>query len=255
MHKASSRRALLSSLALLPLLVVSCAQERGALRHVPASAPANVVAAHGITEGPVAPSDPHEAPRDLAEAPRLADLLRLALERSPVIRAAEARALAAGEGATIEGWLPNPQVMVGWYETSVETRVGPQEWSVGVRQSIPFPTKLSAKADIADSDAERMRIVYERMTRDVLVEVVRVAYEIAYIDDALAITVEIEALLERYTAAASVGETGSQVSELFRADTQRAQLENDRVILAELRFVEAQRMRSLRGASQDRGEP
>lgn len=213
--------------------------------------------AGGATSAPDAPPSPlmeraerdalsdESVPVELGTDPALVDLLRIALERSPVIAAARERAAAATEGAAIEGWLPNPQVMFGWYETSAQTRVGPQEWSLGVRQAIPFPTKLSTKADIADSEARRMRIVYERAARDVLVEVVQVAHEIVYIDEAVSVTGEIEALLQRYATAAAAGQTSSLVSELFRADTQRAQLENDRVILTELRAVEAQRLRGL----------
>ncbi len=57
--------------------------------------------------------------------------------------------------------------MLGWYATSVETRVGPQEFSIGISQTIPFPSKLSAKRDIASTLAARARIAYERTVRDV----------------------------------------------------------------------------------------
>ena len=220
------------------LLLAGCASDTAGVR--PLASPRLTDAAIAT---PTAPA-PANLP-DLSESPRLADLLRIAVDRSPVIHAARERALAAGEGAAIEGWLPNPQMMVGWYETSVETRVGPQQWSIGIRQNIPFPTKLDAKAEIANSEAARARIAYERYTRDVLVDVVQAAHEIAYIDAALQTTAEVEALLERYVAASAEGESDTLLSELFRADTQRAQLTNDRVTLTELRAVEAQHLRSL----------
>ena len=198
--------------------------------------------------GSPAPLSSVEAPAvddRFAVAPPLAALLESALARNPAIQAARARALAAGEGATIEGALPNPQLMLGWYETSVQTRVGPQEWSVGLQQAIPFPTKLGTRADIEESEAQRLRVAYERVVRDVLVEVVKVAHELAYIDEAVVVSAEIAALLDRYATAATKQDTSSLASELFRAETQRAQLKNDRVILAELRVVEAQRLRGL----------
>jgi len=227
---------------LLPLafavLVAGCAQDRAVLLEPPPPR-------FGDT-APTAPTAAAAAPDErFAAAPRLPALLQAALDRNPAIRAARARALAAREGPAVEGALPNPQLMLGWYETSVQTRVGPQEWSVGVQQAIPFPTKLDTKADIEESEARRMRVVYERVARDVLVEVVKVSHEIAYIDEAARVSGEIGALLERYTTAAAAQDTSSPVSELFRAETQRAQLENDKVILAELRVVEAQRLRSL----------
>lgn len=194
--------------------------------------------------GDLTPPPPSDLERRLAN-PTVADLLRLALDQSPRIAAARARALAAGEESAIEGWLPNPELSIGWYETSVQTRVGSQEWSVGIRQAIPFPTKLATRASIEDSEAREASVAYERAARDVAVDVVRTAYELAYLEEALAITGEIEALLLRYATYAAGGDSGSQVSELFRAESQRAQLANDRVLLAELRSVEQQRMKSL----------
>lgn len=182
---------------------------------------------------------------DLSESPPLALLLQIALSRNPRILGAGERARAAAEGPIAESWLPNPQVMIGWYQTSVETRVGSQRRSLSITQAVPFPTKLRARALAEGAEARRAAVVYERTTRDVLVEVVRSAHEIAYIDEAIAVTAEIAPLLERYVAAAAGGETGSLLPELFRAETQRAQLDNDRVILVELREAEVQHLRSL----------
>ena len=168
--------------------------------------------------------------------------MRLALQRNPRIHAARARAMAAAEVPRIDGALPDPRLMLGWYATSVETRVGPQEFSIGISQTIPFPSKLSAKREIASTLAVRARIAYERTVRDVLVEVVRATHELAYIDEAIEITARLAPLLERYVARAA---QASPARDLFRAETQRAELENDRVVLEELRVVEQQRLSSL----------
>jgi len=187
-------------------------------------------------------SDPHLE----AEVPVPSDLvgyLALALERNPKIRAARERVLAMEEGAREVGWLPDPNVVVGWYAVPVETRVGPQNWSLTLRQPIPFPTKLGTRSELGETEARRARIVYERTVRDVLTEVVDAAWEIAYLDEATAISGGIAALLDRYSATAAGDE--SPLSELFRAETQRAQLDNDRVMLTELRAAEATRMRAL----------
>ncbi len=168
--------------------------------------------------------------------------MRIALARNPRIQAARARATAAAEAPAIEGALPDPRLMLGWYATSVETRVGPQELSLGISQMIPFPSKLSAKRDIASALAARARIAYERTVRDVLVRLVHATHELAYLDEAIEITAQLAPLLERYVARAA---QASPARDLFRAETQRAELENDRVVLAELRVVEQQRINSL----------
>jgi len=178
----------------------------------------------------------------LSERPPLEEILRVALLRNPRIHAARERAAAAAEMPAIASALPDPRFMLGWYETPVETRVGPQEWSLGVRQTIPFPSKLSARSDLSKTLARRAVVAYDRVVRDVLVEVVRTVHELAYLDDAIEISAGIGGLLERYAAAAG---SEAPLNELFRAETQRAQLENDRALLAELRATEDEHLRGL----------
>jgi len=206
----------------------------------PVEAPATV---SSQASGPV---DGVPAVPDLSGSPDLSLLLRSALARNPKIRAARERAAAAAEDPAITGWLANPVLTVGWYETPVETRVGPQEWVLGLRQPIPFPTKLSTRAELSETEARRAVVVYERIVRDVLTEVVTSSWEIGYLDEATVISAAIGRVLERYVVAAAAEEdTGSPVRELFRAETQRAQLESDRVMLIELRAAEAERLRAL----------
>ncbi|MHC4932574.1 MAG: TolC family protein, partial [Planctomycetota bacterium] len=195
---------------------------------------------------PAASSEAQAPNRPEVTVPKeLGAILRVALDRNPRIHRAREEALAADEVPAIEGWLPDPRILIGWYASPVETRVGPQRWSLGVQQAIPFPTKLARRSDLGETLAQRQIVAYERTVRDVLVEVVASAHELAYIDAAIGISAEIGALLERYVAATSGAESQAPLSELFRAETQRAQLENDRVVLTELRAAEAERLRAL----------
>ncbi|MDH3590516.1 MAG: TolC family protein [Planctomycetota bacterium] len=187
------------------------------------------------------------APPAIDGNPALRSLLEIALERNPRIAAARARAAAAAETPAIDGALPDPKVMLGWYETSVETRVGPQDFSAGIQQAVPFPQKLRLRARLGGTLADRARVEYEAVVRDVLVDVVRTAHELVYLDRAARISNEIGMLLERYVALAASGEDASLLNELFRAETQRAQLENDRVVLRELQAVERETLRILLG--------
>jgi len=188
------------------------------------------------------PSAPPADVPALSRNPALADLLRIAMARNPKIHAARERAAAASETPAVAGALPDPKLMLGWYASPVETRVGPQRWSLRIQQDIPWPGKLSARSGIGEAEARRSRVIYERAVRDVLVEVTQTAYELVYLDNAIRISSSIVPLLERYVAAASGSEP---LAELFRAETQRAQLENDRVVLAELRAAEAEHLKSL----------
>ncbi len=222
--------------SILALLVSACASSQSDTVQLAPWPTARAV------EGYAPPPNEPELP-DLAGDTGLSDVLGLALARNPRIQSARERLLASKEIGSIESALPDPQVLLGWYATPVETRVGPQEWSLGIRQSIPFPSKLSDKSKLGDTLASRERVVFERAVRDVLVEVVHSAHELAYIDRAVEITGDIAPLLERYSAAAAGLDT--PLPELFRAETQRAQLDNDRVLLMELRAVEEERLRAL----------
>ncbi|MHC4955113.1 MAG: TolC family protein [Planctomycetota bacterium] len=223
--------------ALLGLLVSACAAPESAAL---AAWPTMREADHSAT----AAAEP--ALPDFSAGSDLGELLALALARNPRIQAARDRVLASLEVGSIESGLPDPKILLGWYATPVETRVGPQEFSLGIQQSIPFPSKLNERSKLGGTLATRERVAFERVVRDVLVEVVHVVHELVYIDAAIDVSRAIAPLLERYTVAAAAGpDANSPLSELFRAETQRAQLDNDRVILIELRAVEEERLRSL----------
>lgn len=222
---------------LCAVLLSACGASAGGERPVP-TMDADVVRSNAAEVGP--PADAFDG-----DVVPVADLLRVALDRSPRIAAARARADAAAARADAAGWLPDPKLTLGWYATEVETRVGPQDWAVGVQQAIPFPTKLALRRDAAAVRARRAGMAYQRVVRDVLVEVVKTAHDLEYVDRALAITDDLAAVLDRYVAQAAAPDASPLAAELFRAETQRAQLENDRVLLLELRTVRRRHLASL----------
>lgn len=81
------------------------------------------------------------------------DYIIYALKNNPDLKAAfydwRSELEKAGEAA----YLPDPVLSFGYFIESVETRLGPQRYRLGFRQSIPWPGKLSAKKDKALSGA------------------------------------------------------------------------------------------------------
>lgn len=77
-----------------------------------------------------------------------------ALARSPSLRAGYQRWRAETLRIGAARALPDPTVSYGFYALPVQTRVGPQRHRVMVRQSFPWPTRLTAAAD-AQSHAAR----------------------------------------------------------------------------------------------------
>ncbi len=84
----------------------------------------------------------------------LASYLRHAIENSPNVRAATEAWRSATYAARAEGRTPEPLVTASYFLRSVETRVGPQRYKVGVSQTIPWTSSLrEAKADKGEKAA------------------------------------------------------------------------------------------------------
>lgn len=103
----------------------------------------------------------------------LSHYLARALEKNPEARAAFARWRASVSRIARSRTLPEPTLSFGYFIQSVETRVGPQQARVGLQQSFPWPTKLTAGADSAAAQAQaqarafdaRVLAVQERVAR------------------------------------------------------------------------------------------
>ena len=127
----------------------------------------------------------------------------------------------------------------------------------GCPRRFRYPGKLIIAGRIADKEAEAARLRYEAAVRDALSDAKEAYFELYYIDRAQQVTGEIKKLYDRY-AALAVGRHGSgqaQLPETFRAESQRAQLGYDLVLLSEMRAAEAERLRAVLGlpAQAERG--
>lgn len=185
----------------------------------------------------------------------LDDLLRLTLAHSPLIQAARERWLAATQKSTQAASLPDPMVNFRYYVQSVETRTGPQKWSVGLSQRIPYPGKLIIAARAAERKADAGYLRYEAAIRDQIASAKEIYFELYYIDRAQEITENVEKLYNRYVALAAGGKEVGQTKlpETFRAESQRAQLGYDIVLLKEMRTAEEERLRATAGLTGDAG--
>ena len=88
----------------------------------------------------------------------------------------------AGVQAAYENWqsalsriayansLPDPKITYGHFIESVETRVGPQKFKLGLAQTIPWIGKLSSRKDVASQQASQaemeLAVVYAELTLD-----------------------------------------------------------------------------------------
>lgn len=184
----------------------------------------------------------------------LSEVVRRAAEESPSVRAARHRWQAARQGKSIALSLPDPRLSYTDFVRSVETRTGPQRYSLALSQTVPFPSKLITAGRMADREAQIARLRFESAMRDAVAGAKEVYFELFYIDRAREVTEAVSEIHARYAELALQEEEEgvSGFSDRFRAESQVAQLRYDLILLEEMRLAEADRLRSLLGMSADR---
>lgn len=145
--------------------------------------------------------------------------------------------------------LPDPQVDFRDWIRQMEP--ADDRWMLAFSQRIPWPEKRRRAGRIADLEARQAYFQYLRVLAETISEVKQSYHEIVYIDQALALTRELESLYARMEtlAAQSLATGGAALPETFRATTQKSQLAYDVIRLSEMRRVEEERLRFRVGMS------
>jgi outer membrane protein TolC len=201
------------------------------------------------TMTPAAVQDNETNSTDPNRETSLETLLKLTAERSPKVQAARHRWQAATNKHAQAVSLPDPMLNFKYFVRSVETRTGPQKWSLGLSQRIPYPGKLIIAGKIADKDAQAAYLRYEAVLRDQIATTKETFFELYYIDRAQQVTEEVCKLYQRYAALAAGGTelAKPKLPETFRAESQVAQLGYDLILLREMRTAEEERLRASSG--------
>ena len=170
----------------------------------------------------------------------LPNLIRVAVDRNPKVKAAKARWQATIEQYPQVTALPDPMFMYGYFLRSVETRVGPQRHRVSFSQAFPYPGTLDAAGEVVKKAIEIERVKHEQVIRDLIVELKLSYHELVYLHQAVALTRQnrelIASILTIATARYAEGE--STLNDVLKAQSQLAQLEYDLILLEELQRVE-----------------
>ncbi len=183
----------------------------------------------------------------LASVMDLMQLIGLAFKDNPKLKAAKLKWEALIEKYPQVTAYEDPVLQYTRFLRRVETRVGPQKQKVSISQKIPFPGKLSLKGDIVAREAKKARLDFEKETRDLIVELKDAYYELFYITEAIRITRENKKLVEHL---ANIGTTdysvdGTTLNDVFKAQSQLAQLSYDLILLTEFKEVEITRVNSI----------
>lgn len=174
-------------------------------------------------------------------------LLAVAFRRNARILGARDDWSAAVEKVPQAASLPDPSIQVLHFVDSVETRVGPQQNAFTLVQRIPFPSKLSVASDVATTGARIAGLRYAATVRDVLVEVKTAYYEYAYLSRARTLLDQNVAIAKRLAGISAdlYADDHALLIDVLKAQSQLAQLDYDRITLAELLSAERTRINGL----------
>jgi outer membrane protein TolC len=133
-----------------------------------------------------------------ASDPVLAGLIEQLLEDHPGLLAADASVRAQRLRVDQAGSLPDPTVSLKTFLENPETRVGPQQFSLEFSQAVPWGGKRGLQAERATTLADSRDWERRDLQRALVAELKRAYFEIAYLEEAMAVNREEVDLLERF---------------------------------------------------------
>jgi len=177
----------------------------------------------------------------------LSQLIAIALKANPTIKVYRLNWEAMIERFPQATALDDPMFQFGYFIQSVETRVGPQERQYSIVQKIPFPGKLKAKGKIVSKGVEIARVKLDQTIREVLTKLKDAYYELSYLDKAIEITRQNQEVVAHLAKLATTGYDldGTTLDDVFKAESQRAQLSYDLILLSEFRETQLTRINGL----------
>jgi len=168
--------------------------------------------------------------RALADELILDSLVREAIERSPEILSARARALAAHHKVPQARSLPDPMFMTGYqnegWKKYTYGEMPDAQWMFSASQMIPFPGKLDLKGQMAQKEAQALEANVEQTKLQVILRVKELFYELFLAHKTLEILSRVRSLFQRVeeAALARYGAGKAEQQEVLMAQTERYML-------------------------------
>ncbi|NOQ91814.1 MAG: TolC family protein, partial [Flavobacteriaceae bacterium] len=114
--------------------------------------------------------------------------LKIAAENNLGLKAKFSDYMAAMEKVPQVGTLPDPQFAFGYFIQPVETRVGPQKATLGLKQAFPWFGLLGSKEDVATDLAKAKYELFENSKSNLFFEVKTAFYNYYFMEKAIKIT-------------------------------------------------------------------
>ncbi len=120
----------------------------------------------------------------------LNEYLKIAAENNPGLKAKFNDYMAAMEKVPQVGTLPDPQFAFGYFINPVETRLGPQKATLGLKQAFPWFGLLRSKEDVVTELAKAKYEIFENSKSNLFFEVKTAFYNYYFMEKAIKITKE-----------------------------------------------------------------
>ena len=115
----------------------------------------------------------------------LGDLIATALQNSPELKAAEAKAAAMAQKVPMEGSLMDPMLSVGYQNEGLKKYTYGEspdaQWMFSLAQTYPWPGKRTLQEEAATLDADAEKASAEMVRREVIVKVTQAYYDLVLI--------------------------------------------------------------------------
>ncbi|MFK5954754.1 MAG: TolC family protein [Desulfobacterium sp.] len=185
----------------------------------------------------------------------LDQVLAYATGNNPSIQAEIEKWRAVVEKYRVATAYPDPQLMVTWFPSPIETRLGPQDWNASLSQMIPFPGKLSTSGEIVKTEAAMAKLATDGRVRAIGARVTRSFHELLYIQKAREIARKNAILLAQLgqMAEAAHADDRTALMDVLKAQSQEGQLRYDILLLEELEHTEKTILNSLLNRPPDAG--
>ncbi len=131
----------------------------------------------------------------------LAQYLAFALSNSPETRAAFETWRSVRLRRSSASRLPEPVISFGYYLRSVETKVGPQLYKIGVSQAFPWPGKLASAENAVAETAKAAALMVDANVLEVKRKVAMAYWDLWLISELHKLNTEHDAILEALAGA------------------------------------------------------
>lgn len=189
-----------------------------------------------------------------AQQADLDNYMKIAAENNPGLKARFNDYLASLERVPQVRSLPDPQVAFGYFIQPVETRNGPQQFSISVNQVFPWFGVQGAKGDVAAQAAKTKYEVFQESKASLFHEVRSTYYNLYFTKKAMAILDENIEILQSFQQLALIKVEAGLVSAVdeYRIEMDLNDLKNQQILLADNFLVQSVQFQNLVNDTIDR---